>query len=652
MAMLYWKTVNVGREAACLFKTIGVLAHVDAGKTTLSEQLLYHGGALRTRGRVDQGDAFLDADPQERARGITIFSGQAVFSHRNSVYQLMDTPGHVDFAAEMERSLAILDAAVLVISAPDGVQGHTETIWRRLKALGVPTFLFLNKCDRCDPAPALCELRARLSDDCIDLTDGLESAAEALAERDEALLETYLADGFDETAFRTAARRMVARRRLFPVFRGSALQDEGVEALLNGLDALLETRYDPAAPFSAQVYGVRRDTRGARLALLKITGGTLSPRGRIGEMTVGELRALRGAKSDSLPHAAAGQLCAAAGLPDVKIGDGLGAAAPLPGCALQPLLAAKASWDDGIPPQTVLSAFRTLEDEDPALAVQWEETLRQLTVRIMGKVQLEVLAETLRARFELDISFGVPEVTYRETIAAPAIGCGHFEPLRHYAEVWVRLEPLPRGSGIAFASECPTDDLPANWQRLIETHVFERQHRGVLTGAPLTDVRIVLLAGRGHEKHTEGGDFRDATYRAIRQGLMRAENLLLEPRVRLTAALEPALLGRLLTDLQRMSAETAPPEAAGGRSIVRALVPMSELLDYPAAFAAFTHGRGSLSLAPGDWTPCHNAQAVIGRAGYEPTRDLAHTPDSVFCSHGAGYPVRWDEAPARMHCRP
>ncbi|MGE4548052.1 MAG: GTP-binding protein, partial [Intestinibacillus sp.] len=329
-----------------MFKTIGVLAHVDAGKTTLSEQLLYHGGALRTRGRVDQGDAFLDADPQERARGITIFSGQAVFSHRNSVYQLMDTPGHVDFAAEMERSLAILDAAVLVISAPDGVQGHTETIWRRLEALGVPTFLFLNKCDRCDPAPALCELRARLSDDCIDLTDGLQAAAEALAERDEALLETYLADSFDETAFRTAARRMVARRRLFPVFRGSALQDEGVEALLNGLDALLETRYDPAAPFGAQVYGVRRDARGARLALLKITGGTLSPRGRIGEMTVGELRALRGAKSGSLPHAAAGQLCAAAGLPDVKIGDGLGAAAPLPGCALQPLLAAKASWDD------------------------------------------------------------------------------------------------------------------------------------------------------------------------------------------------------------------------------------------------------------------------------------------------------------------
>lgn len=634
-----------------MFKTIGVLAHVDAGKTTLSEQLLYHGGALRTRGRVDHGEAFLDADPQERARGITIFAGQAVFSHGNSMYQLVDTPGHVDFAAEMERTLAVMDAAVLVISAPDGVQGHTETIWRRLEALGVPTFVFLNKCDRCDPAPALAELRTRLSDSCIDLTDGLGAAAEALAERNEDLLEIYLAKGFDEAAFCAATRRMVSARRLFPVFRGSALLDQGVEGLLSGLDNLLKTRHDPTAPLGAQVYGIRRDGRGARFALLKVTGGTLSPRDRVGNMTVGELRVLHGAKSASLPQATAGQLCAAAGLPEAKIGDGLGAAPPLPGCVLQPLLAARAFWSDKIPPQTVLSAFRTLEDEDPALAVQWDETLHQITIRVMGRVQLEVLAELFRSRFGIAVSFGEPEVTYRETIASPAVGCGHFEPLRHYAEVWVRLEPLPRGSGMTFASECSADDLPANWQHLIKTHVFERAHRGVLTGAPLTDVCVVLLTGRGHEKHTGGGDFREATYRAIRQGLMGAESLLLEPRVRLTAALEPALLGRLLADLQRMSAETAPPEAAGERSVVRAFVPISELENYPAEFTVYTHGHGSLSLAPGDWAPCHNAQTVIDRAAYEPTRDLVHTPNSVFCSHGAGYPVRWDEAPAKMHCR-
>lgn len=635
-----------------MYKTIGVLAHVDAGKTTLSEQLLYHGGALRTRGRVDHGDAFLDTDPVERARGITVFAGQASFTHGGDVYQLVDTPGHVDFAAGMERTLAILDAAILVVSAPDGVQGHTETIWRRLEALSIPTFLFLNKCDRCDPAAALGEIRARLSDDCVDLTDGLEAAAEALAERDEGLLGEYLEAGFSAPAFRAAAQAMVAARRLFPVYRGAALADEGVEGLLDGLDTLLATRYDPDAPLGAQVYGVRHDARGGRLALLKVTGGTLRPRGRLDAYTVGELRTLRGAKSDNLPAAVAGQLCAAAGLPDVRIGDALGAAPPLPGCVLQPLLAARVAWDPAVPLQAVLDAFRTLEEEDPALAVRWDEGARQLTVRIMGKVQLEVLQETVRARFGIAVTFRPPEVLYRETVTAPAVGCGHFEPLRHYAEAWVRIDPMPRGSGVSFASECPLDDLPANWQHLIGTHVLEREHRGVLTGSPLDDVRIVLLCGRGHDKHTEGGDFREATYRAIRQGLMRADSLLLEPRVLATAAVEPQQAGRLLADLQRMCAEVRPPEAHAGRSIVRALVPAGEFLDYPAEFAAYTHGRGSLSVAPGDWAPCHNTDEVVALYGYEPTRDLAHTPDSVFCSHGAGYPVKWDEAPAKMHCRP
>ena len=631
-----------------MYKTIGVLAHVDAGKTTLSEALLYHGGALRARGRVDHGDALLDADPQERARGITIFADQAVFTHGGDTYTLVDTPGHVDFAAAMERTLAILDAAVLVVSAADGVQGHTETIWQRIEALGVPAFLFINKCDRTDPAAAIRDVRAVLSGDCVDLSAGLEAAAEALAERDEALLERYLTEGYDEAEFCAAACRMVRERRLFPVLCGSALADEGVEALLCALDTLLKTAYDPAAPLGAQVYGVRRLASGERLALVKVTGGTLRPRDRLGEDKAAELRALRGAKSENLTEAQAGQLCAVLGLAHAKIGDALGAAPPLPAPVLTPLLAARAQFEG--PPQPVLAAFRALEDEDPALSVGWDEERSQLTVRVMGRVQLEVLAALLETRFGLTVTFGAPEVLYRETIAAPAVGVGHFEPLRHYAECVLRLEPAPRGSGISFASECPTDTLAVNWQRLIETHVFERQHRGVLTGAPLTDVRVVLLAGRAHEKHTEGGDFREATYRAIRQGLMRAQSLLLEPRVRITATLEPALAGRLLSDLQRMSGEASPPETLGERMRVRALVPLAAWGDYPAEFAAYTRGRGGLSVAPGDFALCHDAEAVVRRAAYEPERDLAHTPDSVFCSHGAGYPVKWDEVNAKMHC--
>lgn len=627
-----------------MYRTIGILAHVDAGKTTLSERLLSDCGSLRT-----PSGTFLDADAQEQARGITIFSGQAEFPHGGYVYQLIDTPGHIDFAAEMERKLAILDAAIVVVSAADGVQGHTETIWKLLESLAIPTFVFLNKCDRAAPEPALEEVRRLLSDNCIDLSQGLGAAAEALAERDEALLDTYLEHGYSEPVFLETAQAMVRKRCLFPVYSGSARDGNGVAALLNGLDALLKPVYDASAPFGAQAYGVRRMPDGTRLVLLKITSGTLRPRDRIGSDKAGELRLLRGAKSENLPAAEAGRLCAVAGLPSVHIGNGLGIASPLPACTLRPLLSAKAVFD--CPPQEALAAFRTLEDEDPALSVEWDEPLAQLTVRIMGQVQLEILTETLRSRFGLPISFAPPEVVYQETIAAPVEGWGHFEPLRHYAEVGLRLEPLPRNSGIQFASECPTDDLSLNWQRLIETHVFERTHRGVLTGSPLTDVRVVLLCGRAHEKHTEGGDFREAVYRAIRHALMHAESILLEPCVQLSAAVEPAQTGRLLADLSRMSAETDTPTTQGERTQVCAVVPLSETLSYAQEFAAYTHGRGSLSLRPAGMRPCHNPEEVIERRGYNPERDLAHTPDSVFCSHGAGYTVKWQEAASHMHSR-
>ena len=635
---------NMSETAATERVSIGLLAHVDAGKTTLSEQLLFRGGSLRA-----PTGAFLDADPQEQARGITIFTGQAEFRRGKRVYQLADTPGHVDFAAEMERALSVLDAAIVVVSAPDGVQGHTETVWQRLEALKVPTFLFLNKCDRAEPSEALAEVRALLSDDCVDLSNGLEAAAESLAERDEALLAFYLEHGYEAARFQKAAQTMVRERRLFPVYCGAARDGVGVGALLEGLDGLLTVDWDASAPFGAQAYGVRRLPDGTRLVLLKVTSGTLRPRDRVGESKAGELRLLRGAKTEKLPEAAAGCLCAAAGLPEVRIGDGLGVAPPLPAVSLRPLLAAKVRFD--APLQKTLEAFRTLEDEEPSLAVEWDSELAQLTVRVMGQVQLEVLTEELRSRFQMEVSFEPPEVLYQETIAAPVDGWGHFEPLRHYAEVGLRLESLPRGSGIQFRSECPTDDLALNWQRLIETHVFERVHRGVLTGSPLTDVCVVLRCGRAHEKHTEGGDFREAVYRAIRHGLMHAQSILLEPCVHLTAAVEPALAGRLLTDISRMSGEADAPVQQQGRTRVHAVVPLSEVKDYAQEFAAYTHGRGSLSMHPADLRPCHNTEEVVARRAYDPERDLAHTPDSVFCSHGAGYTVKWQEAAAHMHTR-
>lgn len=616
--------------------TLGVLAHVDAGKTTLSEQLLLHGGALRAAGRVDQGTAALDFDPVERERGVTVYTAQADFIWGGVNFHLLDTPGHTDFAAEMERALGVLDLAVLVVSAAEGVQGHTETIWERLAALKVPTVIFINKTDRAGAdVSAVREQLARLSPDCVPLTQ------EAAAERDEAFLEEYLAGGTE--GYVRAVRRLVRRRLLFPVFCGAALNDDGVTALLDGLALIGGPDFDPFAGPGAQVYQIRRDKNGVRWALCKVTSGTLRPRMALGEEKLGELRRFRGGRTENVSEAPAGTLCAVSGL-SVRAGEGLGAAQALPQGVLMPLMAADLRCSD----QTAArAAALTLADEEPSLAVQAEGD--QITLRIMGKVQLEILERAFADRFGLTVTFGPARVLYRETIAASVDGIGHFEPLRHYAEVHVRLDPLPRGNGIQFASACPTDALARNWQRLIETHVFEREHRGVLTGAPLADVRVVLTAGRAHEKHTEGGDFRQATYRAIRQGLMKAQSILLEPRARLTARVSADQAGRLLADLQRMHAETEAPESLPEGLRVRALVPVQALGDYAAAFAAYTRGRGMLSVTPGDWVPCHNPAQVIEAAAYDPEADLEHTPDSVFCSHGAGYPVKWHAADAAAH---
>ncbi|HHV30900.1 GTP-binding protein [Caproiciproducens sp. LBM24188] len=649
--------------------TVGILAHVDAGKTTLSEQILYRAGTLRAPGRVDRKNTFLDYNEVERERGITVFADQAAFQAGGRAFQLIDTPGHVDFSGEMERSLWVMDCAVLVISCVEGIQSHTETIWRLLRRNQVPTFLFLNKTDRAgaDPEGVLREAERLWGAVCPDFTgyQGEEMeprTVERLAELDETLLDTYCSSGYDPQLWHSAARRMTRDCRIFPAFRGSALNGQGVEEFLRAFSLLApEETGDASAPLAARVYKVRHEKQGGRVAFLKITAGTLHPKEEIccpgdsGEPITekcNELRGYNGAKYTLIPQAVPGDLCAVTGLSTPMPGDVVGASPRrmLP-FSTQPLLAAKVLFDTSIPPKTMLEHLRELEDEEPLLGVSWEEELQEIRVHIMGEIQLEVLAELMRERFGLEIGFGPCEILYRETLGAPVVGCGHFEPLRHYAEVHLRLSPGPRGSGIVFASECSTDVLAAGWQNLIRTHVLEKEHRGVLTGAPLTDVKVTLLAGRAHLKHTEGGDFRQATYRAIRQGLMHAQSVLLEPYYAFEIEVELSLTGRVFSDILRRNGTYETPQTEGDRAIIRGRAPVSEMMDYAKELTAFSKGKGKLSLTFDGYEPCHNAQEVIQYKAYDPERDIANTPDSVFCSHGAGYRVKWDEAPTMMHLK-
>lgn len=650
--------------------TVGILAHVDAGKTTLSEQLLYRSGALRAPGRVDRKNAFLDYSDIERERGITVFSDQAVFQAGGRTFQLIDTPGHVDFSGEMERSLWAMDCAVLVVSCVEGVQSHTETVWRLLRRYRVPTVIFLNKTDRAgaDPDGVLREMHRLWGAEFPDFSRGfhgetMEPAfAEQLAELDSSLLDAYCSSGYEPGAWLAAARRMAEECRIFPAFRGSALSGEGVEEFLQALALLAPgPKGDADGPFSARVYKVRHDKQGGRVVFLKVTSGTLHPKEEIsspsdtGEVLsekINELRCYNGAKYTLAAEACAGDLCAVTGpaapMPGDTVGDGARRGSR---SAMQPLLTAKVLFDPSEHPKTMLEHLRELEDEEPLLGVVWDEELQEIHVRVMGEIQLEVLAELMRGRYGTEIGFGPCEILYRETIAAPVVGCGHFEPLRHYAEVHLRLSPGERGSGIVFDSECSTDVLASSWQNLIRTHVLEKEHRGVLTGAPLTDVRVTLLAGRAHLKHTEGGDFREATYRAVRQGLMHAQTVLLEPYYAFDIEAELSLTGRVFSDIQRRSGTCEPPEAAGDRVRIRGRAPVAEMMDYAQELTAFTKGRGRISLSFDGYEPCHNAQEVAARRHYDPERDTANPAGSVFCSHGAGFPVKWDEAPAHMHLK-
>ena len=636
-------------------KTIGIFAHVDAGKTTLSQQILQRTGTLR----LTAGDALLlDDTPVERRRGITVFSSTAPFVHGGQEYLLIDTPGHLDFSAEAERCAAVLDCAVLTVSATDGIQGHTEALWRMLERYRVPVFFFLNKSDRpeADPEAVARALAERFSPDCLPMAGvplkdlGSSPLAEPLAEREDLLLERYLSGEAENEDFLAAARRLCAARRLFPVFAGSALTGDGVELLLEGLDRLLVTDYEAreAQPLRARVWQIRHDAQGNRLAFLKVLEGRLAVKQAVGAEKVNEIRQYTGPKYLPLRELRAGQAGAVLGLSvpaGALIGTEGGGASPL----FTPVLAARVEMVPADEP-AVRRAFAQLADEDPQLAAHWDESLRELEIRVMGRVQLEVLSALAKERFALDVSFGPPRVRYLETIASPVIGIGHFEPLRHYAEVWLRLSPGARGSGITFDSACPTDRLDQSFQNLIRTHVLEKEHRGVLTGAPVTDLRVTLLTGRSHLKHTEGGDFRQAVYRAIRQGLASAENVLLEPFYDFTITVPAAAAGRVMADIQKRQGSFDPPETSPDRAVIHGRGPAACFLDYAAELPAFTGGRGSFFAAFGGYAPCHNADEVIAAAGYDFERDTENPADSIFCSHGAGHPVHWDEVPAMAHC--
>ena len=633
---------------------IGLLAHVDAGKTTLSEGLLYVSGARRTLGRVDHRDAFLDTNSQERERGITIFSKQAMLSTPALDVTLVDTPGHVDFSAETERTLSILDCAVLVISGTDGVQAHTLTLWNLLEKYQVPTFLFINKMDLpgTDRTELLEGLRKQLSPNCVDFGLPREELEEQAAMCDEALLETYLQSGAVTDG---NIRGLIAGRKLFPCCFGAALKLEGVENLLEILNTFAPRNTYPNQ-FGAKVYKITRDSQGNRLTWLKVTGGSLSVREALtytplqGEPItekVLQIRLYSGEKFTAAETVPGGALCAVTGLSSTYAGQGLGTE---PGAApptLEPVMTYRVSFPAD--PATVLPKLRQMEEEDPLLHLLWDSNTRQIFVQIMGRVQLEVFRNLVKERFSLDVTLDDPRIFYKETIENTVEGVGHFEPLRHYAEVHVLLEPLPRGSGLQFASNCSTDVLDGNYQRLIMSHLSEKMHRGVLVGAPITDVKMTLLVGRAHLKHTEGGDFRQATYRAVRQGLMQARSTILEPWYDFTLTLPAEQIGRAITDIRAMSGEFDAPETHGALSTLKGIVPASELKDYADQVAAYSQGKGRLQIALHGYAPCHNQPQVIAEYGYDPEADLDNIPDSVFCAHGAGFTVKWNKVWDYMH---
>lgn len=635
---------------------VGILAHVDAGKTTLTEALLYLSGELKKLGRVDKRDSFLDTHSLERERGITIFSKQAQLETPHRSVTLMDTPGHVDFSAEMERTLSVLDCAVLVISGTDGVQAHTETLWRLLRQYDVPTFIFVTKMDlvTSDRAAISAEICAHLGDECVDFTLEPSARDELIALTGERAMEEYDRVGaFDDEA----VSRLVAARELFPCFFGSGLKLDGVETLLDAFD-----RYAPNSEtkdaFSARVYKIARDTQDRRMTFIKLTGGALDVRsavkyrdldGNEHEEKITQLRIYNGAKFTAVERVFAGQVCAVLGLSSTFPGQGLGASGDFLGTVTESAMSYRVLLPEGTDARVVLPKLMLLQEENPELCLTWNAAKRVISVRLLGKVQTEVFIRLVKERFELDVALDAGHIMYKETIADTVEGVGHFEPLRHYAEVHLLMQPLSRGSGIVVESALSEDELDGNWQRLIMTHLLEKTHLGVLTGSPITDIKITLAAGRAHLKHTEGGDFRQATYRAVRQGLMQAQSVLLEPYYAFSISVPPEQLGRAISDLRAMNAQFSSPGEEHGFAAISGSAPVAALNEYSAELMAYTHGRGRLSLRPDGYRPCKNQAALVQENGYDAESDVENTADSVFCAHGAGVNIRWNEVKNYMH---
>lgn len=660
-------------------KTIGVLAHVDAGKTTFSEQLLYHTKSIRSRGRVDHKDAFLDSHSIEKERGITVFSDQGIFELNDSTYYLIDTPGHVDFSTEMERAIQIMDYAVIIVSSVEGVQGHTKTVWNLLRKYNVPCMFFINKLDRvgADKDRVIKEIKRDLTKDVYFIdedsliiisneTNGLNSSEEIIlkeefiefiSEYDEELLEKYLEGNYESELWLDTLKRLIKNNEIFPCFGGATLQDTGIVEFLNAMDTLTYTKYNENEEFSGRVYKIRFDENGTRLTFIKALSGELKVRDEIcygGSSEIKEkissIRIYNGSKFKTTDFIQAGDIFAVTGISEAVAGDGVGNLKEKTHYEMIPTLMSKVIFDKSLNIREVLGYFKILEAEDPSLNITWNEALQEIHVHIMGKIQLEVLKELVEERFNIKVEFGPCQILYKETIAEKTIGCGHFEPLRHYAEVHLKLEPLPRNSGIQFENKCHADHLTVGNQNLIKTHIFEREHHGLLTGSSITDIKITLLTGRAHNKHTCGGDFREATFRALRQGLEKVENILLEPYYKFTIDVAADHIGRVLSDIQKLHGSFEPIQTEEDKVVINGRGPVATFMDYSMEVIAFTKGKGSITLVYDGYDICHNSEEVIENKGYNKNADIEYTSTSVFCSHGQGYLVPWEVADAAMHC--
>ncbi len=648
-------------------KTIGILAHVDAGKTTFSEQLLYHTKSIKQRGRVDHQDAFLDSHEVEKQRGITVFADQGMFSYLDSNYYIIDTPGHVDFSPEMERSIQVMDFAIIIISAVEGIEGHTETVWELLRKHQIPTFFFINKTDRegADVDHVIKEIQINLTEDLCDITNSFvngemtEDLIEFIAERDESLLDYYLENGYDQDLWLKTMQGMLDHNKIFPVATGSALQDIGIESFLIKLHQLTVTEYSCKQSFAGRVYKIRYDHHGTRITFIKALSGVLKVREEIqygeGENAYSEkvtqIRVYNGNKFKTVDQVMAGELFAVTGLSMTLVGDGLGSLKEKAIYEMVPTLKSKVIFESEVNIKEALRCFTILGAEDPSLNVTWEETLQEIHIHVMGTIQLEVLEQLVQERFNLHVSFENPKILYKETIDTEVLGFGHFEPLGHYAEVHLKLQPGERNSGITFENYCHADDLTVGNQNLIRQHILERDHNGLLIGSPITDVKITLLTGRAHNKHTSGGDFRESTFRALRQGLEKAVNILLEPYYLYKIKVDINQMGRVLSDIQQAHGRMDSSVIEGDKAILTGMVPVATFMNYSSQLASLTQGKGTLHLTFAGYDRCHNEKEVIERIGYNKDADFVYTSSSIFCSKGQAYSVPWDEAEENMHCQ-